>query len=130
MVFELVSPMLGFEDVKTLEMKKVDEFFVNVSANNGLSLTLVNPFALRNYSFDIPLATQILLDIKGGEDKKDSGVEVYCIVVLQSPLEDSKVNFLAPLIFNIHNKKAMQIVLNAKDYPDFARLETLKDFAK
>ncbi|RAX55180.1 flagellar biosynthesis protein FliW [Helicobacter sp. 16-1353] len=125
MIFEIVSPILGFEDIKVLELKKIDDFFVNITTNNGLSWTLVNPFVLRKYSFDIPLYAQILLDMQ-----KDSSIEVYCMVVLQNPLEDSKVNFLAPLIFNMYNKKAIQVVFSSLDYPEFAKFQPLKEFVK
>lgn len=125
MTFEIVSPILGFEDVKVLEFKKIDDFFANISTNNGFTWTLVNPFVLRKYSFDIPFYAQILLDIQ-----KDSAIEVYCIVVLQNPLEDSRVNFLAPIVFNMRNKKAIQLVFSALDYPEFSKLESLKEFVK
>lgn len=125
MTFEIVSPILGFEDVKVLEFKKIDDFFANITTNNGFTWTLVNPFALRKYSFDIPFYAQILLDMQ-----KDSAIEVYCMVVLQNPLEDSRVNFLAPIVFNTRNKKAIQLVFSALDYPEFSKLESLKEFVK
>lgn len=125
MTFEIVSPILGFEDVKVLEFKKIDDFFANITTNNGFTWTLVNPFVLRKYSFDIPFYAQILLDMQ-----KDSAIEVYCMVVLQNPLEDSRVNFLAPIVFNTRNKKAIQLVFSALDYPEFSKLESLKEFVK
>lgn len=125
MTFEIVSPILGFEDVKVLEFKKIDDFFANITTNNGFTWTLVNPFVLRKYSFDIPFYAQILLDMQ-----KDSAIEVYCMVVLQNPLEDSRVNFLAPIVFNMRNKKAIQLVFSALDYPEFSKLESLKEFVK
>lgn len=125
MTFEIVSPILGFEDVKVLEFKKIDDFFANITTNNGFTWTLVNPFVLRKYSFDIPFYAQILLDMQ-----KDSAIEAYCMVVLQNPLEDSRVNFLAPIVFNMRNKKAIQLVFSALDYPEFSKLESLKEFVK
>lgn len=125
MIFEIVSPILGFEDVKVLEFKKMDDFFAKITAKNGLTWTLVNPFVLREYSFNLPFYAQILLDIK-----KDSALEVYCMVVLQNPLEDSRVHFLAPLVFNMHNKKVMQVIFSALDYPEFSKMESLREFVK
>lgn len=125
MVFELVSPMLGFENVGLLEFDKVDDCFANIRSKEGYTWTLVNPFLLRAYSFEIPYYAKILLDMK-----ENSEIEVYCIVVLQNPLEDSKVQFIAPIIFNHTSKKAIQIVLPSSSYPEFAKLESLKSFVK
>ena len=125
MVFELVSPILGFENVSLLEFNKIDDCFVNINSKEGYTWTLVNPFLLKSYSFEIPYYAKILLDLKD-----DSKIEVYCMVVLQNPLEDSKVQFLAPIIFNHTNKKAIQLVLSSLHYPQFAKLESLKSFAK
>ncbi len=125
MVFELVSPILGFENVNFLEFNKIDDCFSNISSKEGYTWTLVNPFLLRSYSFEIPHYARILLDIKDGSE-----IEVYCVVVLQNPLEDSKVHFLAPIILNHTNKKAIQLVLSPYSYPEFAKLESLKSFAK
>ncbi len=125
MVFELVSPILGFEDVNYLELKKIDDCFSNINSNKGYTWTLVNPFLLRPYSFEIPYYAKILLDIHN-----DSKIEVYCIVVLQNPLEDSKVQFIAPIIFNYTNRKAIQLVLSSNDYPEFSKLESLKSFVR
>lgn len=109
MVFELVSPILGFEDVNCLELKKIDDCFSSINSNKGYTWTLVNPFLLRPYSFEIPYYAKILLDIH---------------------LEDSKVQFIAPIIFNYTNRKAIQLVLSSNDYPEFSKLESLKSFVR
>lgn len=125
MDFEIVSPILGFEDIKTISIEKIDDIFVNIVANNGVKWSLVNPYVLREYSISLPIYAQVLLDYNSSCD-----IEVYCMMILQKPLEYSKVNFLAPLIFNITNKKALQLYCNANEYPNFVKLETLKYFAK
>ncbi|MDE6885994.1 MAG: flagellar assembly protein FliW [Helicobacteraceae bacterium] len=125
MNFEIVSPIMGFEDIKTLELKKIDEIFATLIAPNGISWSLVNPYVLREYKIALPFHSQILLDFR-----KDSSFEVYCMMIIQHPLELSKVNFLAPLIFNLTNKRALQVYFNANDYPDFVKLESLKHFSK
>lgn len=125
MNFEIVSPIMGFEDIKTLELKKIDEIFATIIAPNGISWSLVNPYVLREYKITLPFHSQILLDFR-----KDSSFEVYCMMIIQHPLELSKVNFLAPLIFNLTNKRALQVYFNANDYPDFVKLESLKHFSK
>ena len=125
MVFELVSPILGFEEVSLLDFNKIDDCFANINTKEGYTWSLVNPFLLQSYSFEIPYYAKILLDLRD-----NSEIEVYCMLVLQNPLEDSKVQFIAPIIFNHTNKKAIQLVLSPLHYPQFAKLESLKSFAK
>lgn len=125
MNFEIVSPILGFEDIKELKLEKLDDNFALLRAPNGINWSLVNPYVLREYSFSLPVSAQALLDLK-----EDSKIEVYCMMILQSPLEYSKVNFLAPLIFNITNNKVLQALFRADEYPEFVKLEALKQFCK
>lgn len=125
MKFELVMPMPGFEEIKELELEKLDEHFATLKASNGITWSLVNPYALRDYNLRLSLHAQILLDIK-----KDSALEVYCMMIMQNPLEDSKVNFLSPFIFNLSARRAMQFHCDINEYPSYLKLEALKHFAK
>lgn len=125
MYFEVVSPILGFENIKNIKMNKIDDVFVNIIADNGVQWSLVNPYVLREYSISLPIHSQILLNYSNTCE-----VEVYCMMILQRPLEYSKVNFLAPMIFNMTNKKILQLYCRADEYPDFVKLESLKYFAK
>ncbi len=125
MKFEVKSEILGFEDIKEVELNEVDELFstLRASNNNDISFTLVNPNRLREYEFEVSSATEALLDIK---DEKD--LLVYNIVVIQNPLDESKINFLAPLIFNKANNTVAQEVLGVQKYPNFGFDESLKTF--
>ncbi len=125
MVFEVKSPILGFDELVKVEFNKVDDFFSslkNVEGNNP-AFTLINPYALREYSFDIPVGIRILLDLK-----EDSKVEVYNIVVLQNPIEKSVVNFIAPLIFNHSNMTMGQVVLESASHLDFGVAEEIASY--
>ena len=125
MKFEVKSEILGFEDIKEVELSEIDELFSTLrsSENNEISFTLVNPNRLREYEFEVSSATAALLDIK---DEKD--LLVYNIVVIQNPLDESKINFLAPLIFNRANNTVAQEVLGIEKYPNFGFDESLKTF--
>ncbi|PAF42352.1 flagellar assembly protein FliW [Helicobacter sp. 11S02596-1] len=126
MLYDLKAPILGFENITQVRFEKIDTLFSKISSpDGGFVMTLVNPYALREYSFSVPKYVELLLELD-----KDSNVEVYCVVVLQKNLEDSMVNFLAPLIFNPQNHTAAQIALSMMDYPDFGVKETLKSFVK
>ena len=125
MKFEVKSEILGFENIKEVELSEVDELFSTLRAteNNDISFTLINPNRLREYSFDVSTSTETLLDIN---DEKD--LLVYNIVVLQSPLDESKINFQAPLVFNKANGTVAQEVLGIQNYPNFGFDESLKTY--
>ena len=65
MIFSVKSPILGFEHIKTMELIELDKFFVKLaSKDDETSFTMINPFALRSYEFDIPSYYEELMDIK------------------------------------------------------------------
>jgi len=109
MKFDLSVPLLGFEEIKEVELEKVDDVFMKMSAlgDKHITFTLVNPFVLRKYDFEIPEVTQKLLDIN---DK--SNILILNIVLIQNPIEESVVNFIGPIVFNTDNQKATQIILS------------------
>lgn len=123
--YEVKSPILGFETISKIEIHKIDELFASMrdADNSDISFTIVNPYSLREYSFDLPSSTRVLLKIT-----ESSNVSVYNIVVIQNPLENSSVNFLAPIIVNEDNKTIAQTILNPKTHPDFGMAESIKSF--
>jgi flagellar assembly factor FliW len=127
MNYTVKGHILGFENTNEVEIVEIDELFASMKdvENENISFTLVNPYMLREYSFDVPSATKALLELN-----EDSNVKVYNIVVIQKPLEESKINFLAPIIVNEDNKTLAQVVLDPKTHPDFSMAESIKDFIK
>lgn len=114
MKFDICIPILGFESVKEVELQKIDDIFMKMQAVNDehISFTLVNPFVLRDYDFEVPAKIKTLLDI----DEK-SNLLIFNIVLIQTPIEDSIVNFVGPLVFNADNNKVAQIILSeSKEY--------------
>lgn len=109
MKFDVCVPILGFENVKEVTLEKIDDAFMRMESSNDeyISFTLINPFALREYDFEIPDATQKLLEI----DEK-SNILILNIAIIQTPVEDTVVNFIGPMIFNTDNNKAAQLVLS------------------
>ncbi len=108
MKFDICVPLLGFENIKQVDLQRIDDIFVKMQAleDDHVSFTLIDPFVLRNYDFEIPDNIQKLLEI----DEK-SNILILNIVLIQTPIEDSVVNFIGPLVFNTDNKKAAQIIL-------------------
>lgn len=123
--YEVKSSILGFETIQTLEIHEIDELFCTMkdANNNQIAFTIVNPYVLREYSFDLPTNIKILLDIN-----EKSQIKVFNIVVIQNPLENSTVNFLAPIIVNEDNNTIAQAILNKQTHPDFGMAEMIKSF--
>ncbi len=63
MKFEIATPLLGFEDVKEVKLEKIDDIFMKMQTldDKNISFTLVDPFVLREYDFEIPTKIQKLL---------------------------------------------------------------------
>jgi flagellar assembly factor FliW len=109
MRFDICVPILGFENVKEVTLEKIDDAFMRMQSTTEehISFTLINPFVLREYDFEISDATQALLEV----DEK-SNILILNIIIIQTPVEDSVVNFIGPMVFNTDNKRAAQIVLS------------------
>lgn len=123
MIFDLIEPILGFDDIKQLELKKIDDTFMRLQSVDAKepSFTLINPFILRDYEFDIPSPLQQKLEIDD-----DSNLLIYNIVMIQKPIENSTINFVAPLIFNTDTKKMAQMIIN--DRLDYGVTEPISSF--
>jgi flagellar assembly factor FliW len=123
--YEVKGTILGFENTMNVEIIEIDNLFSTIRDidNENISFTVVNPYELREYSFDIDSSTRILLDIK-----ENSNLSAYNIVVIQQPLENSTINFLAPIVVNNDNKTIAQVVLDANRHPDFGMAESIKTF--
>lgn len=124
MKFEVRCPILGFDGIHQMELSKIDDFFVKLSSTDGnTSFTLVNPYVLMDYEFEIPSFYQEKLEIKDTSELK-----IYNIVVLSNPLENSHVNLLAPIVINMDNKTLGQIVLDPTIYKNFHQAEKISKF--
>jgi flagellar assembly factor FliW len=125
MLFDVVQPLLGFENITQVTLEKIDEIFMRLESPDSkeITFTLVDPFALQEYSFDIATPLQELLQID-----EQSNVLIYNIVILQSPIENSVVNFVAPIVFNTTSKKAGQIIIS--DDPTLSVAQPISTFLK
>ncbi|MBE3021596.1 flagellar assembly protein FliW [Campylobacter sp. RM13119] len=124
MTFSVKSPILGFEHIKTMEIIELDKFFVKLqSKDDNTSFTMINPFALRDYDFEIPTYYEELMQIKDSSELK-----IYNIIVVSLPLETSTVNFIAPIVCNMDNMTLSQIVLDAAMYPQYGQAEKIENF--
>ncbi|RAZ60590.1 flagellar assembly protein FliW [Campylobacter hyointestinalis] len=126
MKFTIKSPILGFENIKSVEITQIDDFFVKMqSLDSDISFTMINPYALREYEFEIPTYYQELMEIN---DKSE--LKVYNILVISSPIEESSVNFIAPIVCNMTNMTLSQVILDPVNYPKYSQAEKISNFIK
>ena len=123
MKFDISVPLLGFETVRQVELEKIDDIFMKMQSTTDeyISFTLINPFVLREYDFEVPSNIQ---DILQADEK--SNLLILNIVLIQTPIEDSIVNFIGPLVFNTDNNRAAQVIL--ADSPKYTVAEKISDF--
>jgi flagellar assembly factor FliW len=121
------SEILGFKEMSEVEFREVDELFASLKDPNNphIAFTLVNPFVLREYVFNIPSYVEALLEVN-----ENSKLLIYNVAVLQTPIEETKVNFLAPIIMNPENGTLAQAILRREAYPDFGMAEAIGDYLK
>jgi len=127
MSYDVRGELLGFPDTLKLEIVEIDTLFSTLkdTQNKNISFTIVNPYALREYSFDVPSDIKVLLNIN-----ENSNISVYNILIIQKPLEKSIINFLAPIIINNDNNKLAQVILDPRKHPDFGMAESIESFRK
>ncbi|MFC2073683.1 flagellar assembly protein FliW [Campylobacterota bacterium] len=126
MQFELKLPLLGFDSVTHMTLTKIDDIFMQLENNSDdktPSFTLINPFVLKPYEIDIPQAMQSLLNIT-----ENSNILIFNVVIIQTPLDQSTVNFVAPFIFNTDNQTMAQIILDGKSAQGHGMAEPISGF--
>ncbi|MBK1971637.1 flagellar assembly protein FliW [Campylobacter sp. TTU-622] len=128
MTLAVKCPILGFEETKNMEFSTIDEVFVRLKSLDGkeFSFVLINPYLIRpDYEFDIPTYYQELLALN-----PQSNMKVYNIVAISDTIEDSTVNFLAPVVMNLDNNSMVQVILDSTNYPSFFQAEKISDYIK
>lgn len=116
-VFELISPILGYEKEKEfvlIEHNEQSNFKWLQSTQNpelAFVITVAGLFGI-DYVFELPVSVQEELKIEEADD-----ILVMNIVVIphENP-RGSTINLLAPLIFNVNTKKGAQVILSGTDF--------------
>jgi len=105
----------GFEDEKEfiqLPLSEESAYQVLQSVKTvGLAFIITSPYTIiAEYNFELEDSVIQALNIKVVDE-----VAVFVIVSLKDTLENSTVNLKAPIVLNIENQKAKQIILE-EDY--------------
>jgi len=127
MEYKAVLPIFGFDSCKKVSLEQIDDIFFSMENLDNKSLpsfTLILPTALRDdYYFDIPEQVVQKLQIENIED-----VKVLNIMILDSPIEASHINFMAPLLFNTKKGLMGQFLIEPKEGQNFGIADKLSDY--
>lgn len=98
----------GFEEYSNFIMLYDDDFngeyvWLQSTEESGLCFILANPALIANYNPNFKLAAEKALG-KGN-------YEYWLMMVVAENIGDSTVNLKSPVIINLDNKKAMQLIL-------------------
>lgn len=116
-IFDFVLPIIGFNDLKqyTIIDYKPDSPFKWLQSMEDMELafpvTLCSFFGI-DYQFDIPDEEAEELGIESADD-------VFVCNIANIPSSNPQgatINMLAPIIINLANKKAMQVVLKNTNF--------------
>lgn len=116
-VFNFVSPIIGFNNLKKYALidYKPDSPFKWLQSLEDMDLafpiTLCSFFGI-DYQFDIPDEEAQKLEISSADD-------IFVCNIANIPSSNPQattINMLAPIVVNIVNKKAMQIVLKNTNF--------------
>lgn len=110
-VIQLQGSLLGFKQLNEFLIQSVDDegmfAYLQSQEDEQVGFVVTSPFSFyKDYSFELDPATIEDLGTKTQED-----VMVMAIITLQEPFKSSTVNLLAPIVFNIKNGIARQLVL-------------------
>ena len=116
-IFEFVLPIIGFDELKKfiiLDTNKDSLFkWLQAVEEPSLAFPIISVAALEyDYSIDLTDSVINALNITSAE----SLLVMNITSIPQDNPEGTTINLLAPLIFNLENQKAGQIVLSGSGY--------------
>ncbi|KAB3539672.1 flagellar assembly protein FliW [Alkaliphilus pronyensis] len=116
-IINFVDGIPGFEGIEKYIIinnpdKEVPFNWLQAVDEPSLAFVVINPFIFKqDYDFQIPKNTIEKLEIKSHQD-----VLVQSIVVVPEDINKMTANLKAPIIINVRNKKAKQILLDDEKY--------------
>ena len=119
-MYKVVLPILGFENVETLEIEKLDDLMSFLILGEKTKMSVVNIDGLSKVSFDFQIDEDVLekLKIKSRDD-----FNIYFSVVSQNPVEYSIINLVSPIFINEKEKIVGQYIITEKVEPFLASID-------
>lgn len=110
-IIQLQGSLLGFKELDHFKIHLIEEnslFAVMQSTEDqNISFIVTSPFSFhKEYEFALEQSTIDELELGSHEDAL-----IITIMTLQEPFKNSTINLLAPIVINVTNGRARQIVL-------------------
>ena len=106
----------GFPDEKQfvlIPLSDDDTFFVMQSLGKmELAFVISSPFSFFR-EYDFKLEESVVEELELGSEKE---VSVFAILTVQDPFENTTANLQAPVIINLKNRKAKQVILHNEQF--------------
>ncbi|MGL4452596.1 MAG: flagellar assembly protein FliW [Sarcina sp.] len=115
-VIKFYKGLLGFEDLKNFIVREIEENksfkLLHSLEDNKIAFVVINPFDFKsNYEIDIDEEVIEKLNIKN-----ESDVMILNTVTLNSDPSKITTNLRAPIVINVLNKMAEQVILKTEEY--------------
>ncbi len=125
-IFTFPEGIPAFEDGKDYIIvlnPKIKPFVYLKSMDiEGLGFVCIDPFIVSpDFNLNLPAKTVSLLDIKD-----PNSVMVLTLVTVEKNPKETTANFLAPIIINIENNKAQQVIIDEKNAVRYRIWEALE----
>lgn len=112
-IFMFEKGIPGFEHHTRFALIDIPEgpfAYLQSLEDQHIALLITDPFVFyRDYEFDLPESVVEEMDI-------ESSLMIRNIVTLHRNPEQSTINLLAPLVFNLENYSARQVILHSSNY--------------
>jgi flagellar assembly factor FliW len=115
-VLHFINGIPGFKDEKEfvlLPLPENDWFHVLQSTKTPeLGFVVTDPFLFfTDYDFTLDPST-----VEQLEEPSEKNIKVLSILTVREPLHETTTNLQAPIVINLANNKAKQIILNDTNY--------------
>ena len=116
-VFDFALPIIGFNELRKFILLDLNEdsFFkwLQSTEDPELAFPVVSVFSMNlDYSVDLPDSVVEKLDIK----KVESILVMNIASIPQENPQETTINLLAPIVFNLDNNMAGQVILSGSGY--------------
>ncbi len=115
-IIRLEEGLIGIPDKRNFILIEKEDFkpfsYLQSVDDATFILVVINPMMVeKEYRFDIHKD-----DLKAIDIKDENDFSLLSIVIFAKKVEDITVNLKAPILINIHTKRALQIILQNDDY--------------
>jgi flagellar assembly factor FliW len=128
-VYQFEQGIPGFQDEKEFVLLPLPEnewFYILQSVKTpALGFVVTDPFLFfKEYEFTLDGSAKEVLGEPNGKD-----IKVLSILTIKEPLQESTANLQAPIVINLANNKAKQLILNDAAYQTKHRIFANPEYA-